>query len=90
MKKEYDFSKGKRGAAIPSPGKTRITIRIDDDILEWFRKQIEKACGGSYQAMMNDALRAYVNSKDGHAEELLRRVIKEELAAYTTKAKRKK
>src|SRR5678815_4789031 len=84
MKKEYDFSKGKRGAAIPSPGKTRITIRIDDDILDWFRKQIEKACGGSYQTMMNDALRAYVNSKDGHAEELLRRVIKEELAAYTT------
>ena len=90
MKKEYDFSKGKRGAAIPSPGKTRITIRIDDDILEWFRKQIEKARGGSYQTMMNDALRAYVNSKDGHAEELLRRVIKEELAVYTTKTKKKK
>ena len=90
MKKEYDFSKGKRGAAIPSPGKTRITIRIDDDILDWFRKQIEKACGGSYQTMMNDALRAYVNSKDSHAEELLRKVIKEELAAYTTKIKKKK
>ena len=90
MKKEYDFSKGVRGALIPSPGKTRITIRIDDDILEWFRKKIEKACGGSYQTMMNDALRAYMNLKDGHAEELLRRVIKEELAAYTTKIKKKK
>ena len=90
MKKEYDFTNARRGPLIPSPGKTRITIRIDDDILEWFRKQIEKAHGGSYQTMMNDALRAYMNSKDGHAEELLRRVIKEELAAYTTKTKKKR
>jgi uncharacterized protein (DUF4415 family) len=89
MKKEYDFTNARRGPLIPSPGKTRITIRIDDDILEWFRKQIEKARGGSYQTMMNDALRAYMNLKDGHVEELLRRVIKEELAAYTTKAKKK-
>jgi hypothetical protein len=90
MKKEYDFSKGKRGAAIPSPGKTRITIRIDDDILDWFRTQIRKANGGSYQTMMNDALRAYMTSKDGHAEELFRKVIREELAAYGTKTVRKK
>ena len=89
MRKEYDFSKGKRGAAIPNAGKTRITIRIDDDILEWFRERIRKARGGSYQTDINDALRAYMNSKDGHAEELLRRVIKEELAAYTTKTKKK-
>jgi len=87
MKKEYDFSKGKRGAAIPSPGKTRITIRIDNDILEWFRDKIRKANGGSYQTAINDALRAFVNSKDGHAEELLRRVLREELATYTTKKK---
>jgi BrnA antitoxin of type II toxin-antitoxin system len=90
MRKEYDFTKGKRGAAIPSPGKTRITIRIDDDILAWFRERIRKACGGSYQTDINDALRAYMNSKDGHAEELLRRVIKEELATYTTKPAKKK
>jgi uncharacterized protein (DUF4415 family) len=90
MKKEYDFSKGVRGAAIPSPGKTRITIRIDNDIIKWFRKQIEKAEGGSYQTAINDALRAFINSKDGHAEELLRRVLREELATYTTKASKKK
>lgn len=90
MRKEYDFSKGKRGAAIPTPGKTRITIRIDDDILEWFREQIRKACRGSYQTMMNDALRAYMTSKDGHAEELFRKVIREELAVYGTKNARKK
>lgn len=90
MKKEYDFSKGKRGAAIPSPGKTRITIRIDDDILDWFRTQIRKANGGSYQTYINDALRAFINSKDGHAEELFRKVIREELAAYSTKTAKKK
>jgi uncharacterized protein (DUF4415 family) len=90
MKKEYDFSNARRGALIPSPGKTRITIRIDDDILDWFRKQIEKACGGSYQTMMNDALRAYMASKDGHAEELIRKVLREELATYTVKKARKK
>ena len=90
MKKEYDFSKGKRGAAIPSPGKTKITIRIDDDILEWFREQIRKACRGSYQTMMNDALRFYINSKDPHGEEMVRRVIREELAGYTVRTAKKR
>ena len=90
MKKEYDFSKGKRGAAIPSQGKTRTTISIDNDILEWFREQIRKANGGSYQTAINDALRAFVNSKDGQAEALLRRVLREELATYTTKNRKNK
>ena len=62
MKKQYDFSKGKRGAVLTSPGKTRITIRLDDDILEWFRGQAEAAGGGSYQSMINGALREYVSS----------------------------
>ena len=52
MKKEYNFSKGKRGPVIKSPkGKTRITIRIDDDILEWFRQQVHTAGGGNYGTM---------------------------------------
>jgi hypothetical protein len=90
MKKEYDFSKGKRGALIPTPGKTRITIRIDTDILNWFRERIRKANGGSYQTDINDALRAFIDSKDGHAEELLRKVIREELAPYAIKKKAQK
>jgi hypothetical protein len=90
MKKEYDFSNGVRGALIPTPGKTRITIRIDDDILEWYREQIRKACGGSYQTMMNDALRAYMEAKGGQAEALLRKVIKEELATYGARKKTNK
>jgi hypothetical protein len=58
MKKEYDFSKGKRGPVIPLPsGKLRITIRLDQDVLEWFKARVDAAGGGNYQTMMNDALR---------------------------------
>ncbi|HLC21671.1 MAG TPA: BrnA antitoxin family protein, partial [Candidatus Methylomirabilis sp.] len=59
MKREYDFSRGKRGAVVPQTGKTRITIYIDDDILEEFRDRAD-ASGRGYQTMMNDALRAYL------------------------------
>ena len=80
MKKEYNFSKGKRGAVVPAPkGKTRITIRIDDDILEWFRGEVEAAGGGSYQTLINDALREYLKQQQQPLEELLRRVVREEL-----------
>lgn len=82
MKKEYDFSKGKRGAVIPTPGKTRITIRIDDDILDWFRAQVHKAGGGNYQTMMNVVLRRFIESQDGEMEKLVRRVLREELEPY--------
>jgi uncharacterized protein (DUF4415 family) len=80
MKKEYDFSKGKRGAVLPAPkGKTRITIRIDDDILDWFRSEVEAAGGGNYQTLINQALREYLNQQQQPLEELLRRVVREEL-----------
>lgn len=80
MKKEYDFSKGKRGAVVPAPkGKTRITIRIDDDILDWFRGEVEAAGGGNYQTLINQALREYLNQQQQPLEELLRRVVREEL-----------
>jgi uncharacterized protein (DUF4415 family) len=90
MKKEYDFSKGKRGAVIKtSPGKTRITIRIDDDILEWFRAQVHAAGGGSYQTLMNTALREYMAYKQEPLEDTLRRVLREELPTYGKKPPRK-
>lgn len=83
MKKEYDFSLGKRGAILPTrPGKTRITIRIDDDVLEWFRAQVHKAGGGSYQTLLNDALRRFIESEAGGLEHTLRRVLREEMARY--------
>ncbi len=80
MKKEYNFSKGKRGAVVPAPkGKTRITIRIDDDILDWFRGEVDAAGGGNYQTLINQALREYLNQEQQPLEELLRRVVREEL-----------
>ncbi|MBK5258042.1 MAG: BrnA antitoxin family protein [Thermoanaerobaculia bacterium] len=80
MKREYDFEKGKRGAVVPSePGKTRITIRFDTDVLDWFREQVNKAGGGNYQTMINAALREYVNNQTEPIEKILRRVVREEL-----------
>jgi uncharacterized protein (DUF4415 family) len=80
MKDEYDFRRGKRGAALSAPpGKTRITIRLDQDILEWFRTRAHAAGGGNYQTMINDALRAYMNDEVEPLEDTLRRVVREEL-----------
>ena len=82
MKRNYDFSKAKRGAVLPAPaGKTRITIRIDDDLLEWFRKQVHEAGGGNYQTMMNRALREYMEGQVEPLEETLRRVLREVIPA---------
>lgn len=92
MKKEYDFSKGERGPVIPLPaGKTRITIRLDDDIIDWFRDKVNAAGGGNYQTMMNDALRQFMMAERQPLEASLRRVVREELAAYGKRrsAKRK-
>ena len=80
MKAQYDFTGGKRGAVLKAPaGKTRITIRIDDDLLQWFRKQVHASGGGSYQTLINAALRDYVGSKRESLEATLRRVLREEV-----------
>ncbi len=79
MKKEYDFSKGKRGAVIRQRGKTRITIHIDDDVLEAFRERAD-AAGRGYQTMMNEALREYLGqSADRVDADTIRRIVREEL-----------
>jgi uncharacterized protein (DUF4415 family) len=78
MKAEYDFSKARRGALAPAaPGKTRITIRLDNELIEWFRAQVNEAGGGSYQSLINEALKGYV--KQQGLERTLRRLIREEL-----------
>ena len=79
--KTYDFRKGKRGPVLPvPPGKERITIRLDADILEYFRNAVERAGGGNYQTLINNALRAYIEgAQTPTIEETLRRVIREEL-----------
>jgi uncharacterized protein (DUF4415 family) len=81
MKPEYDYKKAKRGAVVPIPkGKTRITIRIDDDILAWFREQVDRVGGGNYQSLMNEALSEYIRDAKEPLEATLRRVIREELS----------
>ena len=82
MKAKYDFREGKRGAVISSSGnKVRITIRLDRDIIDWFRSKVEEQGGGNYQTMLNDALRTYIERQDQPLEEVLRRVVREELQA---------
>ena len=80
METEYDFSQGKRGALDPTPpGKTRITIRLDNEVLEWFREQVHAAGGGNYQTLINEALNEYIQQQREPLEEILRRVLREEL-----------
>ncbi len=80
MKAKYDFSKGKRGAVLPQGGnKVRITIRLDRDIVDWFRSKVEEQGGGNYQSMLNDALRKHIEHQEQPLEEVLRRVVREEL-----------
>jgi uncharacterized protein (DUF4415 family) len=84
MKQSYDFSQGKRGRVIPPepepPGKTRITIRLDEDLVDYFLKE-SGTYGGTmgYQTLINQALRQHVEGKAPKLEETLRRVLREEL-----------
>lgn len=80
MKKNYDFRQAKRGAVLATPpGKSRITIRLDDAVLDWFRNQVEQAGGGNYQTVINQALREHIERRREPLEATLRRVIREEL-----------
>ena len=88
MRAEYDFSEAKRGAVLPTPGKTRITIYIDNAVLDEFRARAEQA-GTGYQTMMNDALKGYLaKSEPPITESVLRRVIREELPQIERLTKR--
>ncbi|MFA5876445.1 MAG: BrnA antitoxin family protein [Candidatus Margulisiibacteriota bacterium] len=87
MKAEYNFSKGKRGALITSKGKTRITIYIDNAVLDEFRARAERA-GTGYQTMMNEALKAFLGKSERPlTEDVLRQVIREELPTYRPSAR---
>ncbi|HWQ36594.1 MAG TPA: BrnA antitoxin family protein [Blastocatellia bacterium] len=91
MKKEYNFSRGKRGAVIASaPGKTCITIRPDDEVLAWFRKQAHEAGGGNYQTLINEALREYISQRPETLEKVMRRIVREEIRRAVSKPAGKK
>ncbi|MCL4262570.1 MAG: BrnA antitoxin family protein [Anaerolineae bacterium] len=81
MEDEYDFSNGKRGAIFSSKGKTRITIYLDDTVLEEFRSRAEVA-GTGYQTLINEAFREYLNqnSEKPVTESVLRRILQEEFS----------
>lgn len=83
MKKEYDFSKAKKGAVVSrDPSKVRITIRLDADIINHFKEQVHQSGGGNYQTLINEALREYLQKGNFSLNEsVLRKVIREELQA---------
>ena len=81
MKREYNFSKGKRGAVMPQVGKTRITIYLDDGVLESFKAQSQRT-GKGYQTLINDALNSYLGlTARPVTEEMVRKIVREELAS---------
>ncbi|MGO9449774.1 MAG: BrnA antitoxin family protein [Candidatus Binataceae bacterium] len=80
MKRQYDFSKARRGPLVPpTPGKTRITIRLDNDVIEHFQTVVDRAGGGNYQTLVNDALREYIRGT--RLETVVRRAVREEVGA---------
>lgn len=80
MKKNYDFSGARRGAVLPTPeGKVRITIRLDRDIVDWFKRKVDSQGGGNYQTMVNDTLRSHIEHQEPSLEKLLRKVVREEI-----------
>src|SRR5229473_6939851 len=79
--RDIDFSRAKHGAVVkPEPGKTKISIRLDNAVLEYFRNVIEKAGGGNYQTLINDALLEHVHLRS--TLDVVRQVVREELAPY--------
>ena len=80
MKKEYDFSRARRGPVVPRTlGKTRVTIRLDNDIIEHFQAVVDRAGGGNYQTLINEALREYI--RGARLETVVRRAVREEVGA---------
>jgi uncharacterized protein (DUF4415 family) len=78
--RDIDFAKAKRGAVIPlEPGKTKISIRLDNAVIEYFRREVEDAGGGNYQTLINDALVAFIGQRS--VLDAVRQVVREELRA---------
>ena len=79
MRKEYDFSRGKRGAVLSTAGKTRITIYLDDVIVEKFKAESERT-GKGYQTLINDALAKHVDKTEQPVTAAqVRKIVREEL-----------
>ena len=86
MKRAYDFRKARRGPIVAStPGKTRITIRLDNDIVEHFLAIVDRAGGGNYQSLINDALREYIQG--ARLETVVRQAVRKEVRAVRDQMK---
>jgi uncharacterized protein (DUF4415 family) len=80
MKRQYDFSKARRGPVVPATaGKTRVTIRLDNDVIEHFQDIVDRAGGGNYQTLINDALREYI--RGARLEKVVREAVRQEVKA---------
>ena len=85
--RDIDFSQARRGAVTPAaPGKTKISIRLDTAVIDYFRDQVEAAGGGNYQTLINDALVAYIQQRA--MLDAVRQVVREELADLTASPRR--
>jgi len=79
--RDIDFSRAKRGAVVkPEPGKTKISIRLDNKAIEFFRATVDRAGGGNYQTLINDALLEHIHRRS--TLDAIRQVVREELAPY--------
>lgn len=86
--RDIDFSDAKRGAVVkPEPGKTKISIRLDNAVIEYFRDLVDRAGGGNYQTLINDALLEYIHKRS--TVDVVRQVVREELASFGTGAARR-
>jgi uncharacterized protein (DUF4415 family) len=86
--RDIDFSCAKRGAVVkPTPGKTKISIRLDNAVIEYFRNMVDEAGGGSYQTLINDALLEHIRRQS--TADIVRQVVREELASYGERKKTK-
>lgn len=80
MKRQYDFNKARRGPLVPpTPGKTRITIRLDNDVIEHFQETVDRSGGGNYQTLINTALREYIRGI--RLESVVRKAVRQEVKA---------
>ena len=80
--RDIDFSRATRGAVVkPEPGKTKISIRLDNTVIEFFRTSVDRAGGGNYQTLINDALREHIHRRS--TLDAVRQAVREELAPYS-------
>ena len=83
---DIDFAHARRGAVVmPEPGKTKISIRLDNSVIEFFRAAVDRAGGGNYQTLINDALLEYIHRRT--TLDAVRQVVREELRPYTTRGR---